>query len=148
MNLWKVMTSNVMVWTKKLPTQSRMLPPLNELSYFSFVCRLLELLFSLLLIYVLVHVYYVQYIQSFGCYVFCAAGNKLFKIHYFYWWMGHFNRFKFTSCSIVILLPILFLVILLVLMLSLSFLLLMSGSVHRTHGPNSINTINLFNRSF
>ena len=40
-----------------------MLPPLNELLYFSFVCRLLELLLSLLLIYVLVHVYYVQYIQ-------------------------------------------------------------------------------------
>ena len=48
---------------KKLPTQSRMLPPLNELSYFSFVCRLHELLLSLLLIYVLVDVYYVQYIQ-------------------------------------------------------------------------------------
>ena len=25
-------------------------------------------------------------IQSFVCYVFYAAGGKLFKIHYFYWW--------------------------------------------------------------
>ena len=40
-----------------------MLPPLDELLYFSFVCRLHELLLSLLLIYVLVDVYYVQYIQ-------------------------------------------------------------------------------------
>ena len=40
-----------------------MLPPLNELLYFSFVCRLHELLLSLLLIYVLVDVCYVQYIQ-------------------------------------------------------------------------------------
>ena len=54
--------------------------------------------------------------------------------------IGLINRFKFTSCRIVILLPILFLVILLVLMLSLSiFLLLMSGSVHPNPGPNSIN---------
>ena len=57
--------------------------------------------------------------------------------------LGHFNRFKFTSCSIVILLPILFLVILLVLILS--FLLSMSGSVHPNPGPNSIN---FFNHSF
>ena len=60
--------------------------------------------------------------------------------------LGHFNRFKFTSCSIVILIPILFfLVLLLVLIPSLSFLLSMSGSVHPNPGPNSIN---FFNHSF
>ena len=52
--------------------------------------------------------------------------------------IGLINRFKFTSCRTVILLPILFLVILLVLMLSLSILLLMSGSDHPNPGPNSI----------
>ena len=53
--------------------------------------------------------------------------------------IGLFNSFKFASCRIVTLLPILFLVILLVLKLSLSNLLLMSGSVHPNPGPNNIN---------
>ena len=54
--------------------------------------------------------------------------------------IGLFNRFKFTLCRIVILLPILFLPCYSFgLMLSLSILLLASGSVHPNPGPNSIN---------
>ena len=114
---------------------------------FVFFLRVFHDLLMSLLLYILVHVYHIQYlVLRLLCFV--QREVSFLQIIIFFLMevsldqhraaIGLFNRFKFTSCRIVILLPVLFVFSLLVLMLSLGILLLISGSVHPNSRPNSV----------